>query len=309
MILQETSVKTLHIIINPVSGKKNDETEALILEGTKAAGIDSEMFLTEKAGDASRFAKAAIEKGVDAVAVCGGDGTVLEVASALMGSDVPLFIIPGGSANVLATELGIPKDIKEACALLKGELEIKFIDAGRFNDGYFLCRAALGLEADIVKGADRETKNKVGCLAYFVSAFAAVKKMRRAVYHITIDGKEYKTKGLTCIVTNAGNVGFSKVSMDKNIDISDGLLDVLVARKANWSMMKHVLATLVKGERPYNWDLVTHWQGKEISVISRPKQRIECDGEISNSPSFKASILPGAVKLLVPKVQGELSKS
>jgi len=92
----------------------------------KEAGITWEASVTHKPGDATLFAQAAVKEGVDALAVYGGDGTLMEAISGLMGSEVPLIILPGGSANVMANELRIPSDLKEACMLPSiGPLETK----------------------------------------------------------------------------------------------------------------------------------------------------------------------------------------
>jgi diacylglycerol kinase (ATP) len=213
--------------------------------------------------------------------VYGGDGTLMEAISGLIGSEIPLVILPGGSANVAATELGIPKDLKEACTLLcHGPLETKTIDVGQFDTRYFITGISLGFGADLVKGADRKTKNKIGILAYFLSAAAALKITKKVVYHLKIDGQEYKLKGLTCIIANAGNLGFTKISLDKHIDVSDGFLDVVVLRKVNFSLLKLIVVTLLKRERPHNLELVQHWHGKDISVSSTPQQTVQCDGEV-----------------------------
>jgi len=107
-----------------------------------------------------------------------------------------------------------------------------------------------------------------------------------------IDGKQHEVQGLTCIITNTGNLGFSNISYDKHIDVSDGWLDVLVLRKANLSLFKHFATTLIKRERPVNLELVEHWQGKEISVSSTPKQTIQCDGEILKEMPLQIQVIP-----------------
>jgi diacylglycerol kinase family enzyme len=89
--------------------------------------------------------------------------------------------------------------------------------------------------------------------------------------------------------------------LDKHIDVSDGLLDVLVVRKANFNLLKHIAVTLLKHERPHNLELVQHWQGKEISVSSIPKQTVQCDGEVLEKMPLHIKIIPGAIKVLVPK--------
>jgi diacylglycerol kinase (ATP) len=294
-------IENIRIIINPAAGK-DESMLPTINASMKEAGIKWHASITHEAGDAIRFAEAAVKEGMDALAVYGGDGTLMEAASGLIGSEIPLIILPGGSANVMAMELGIPTDLKEACALVS---QIPFttqaIDVGQFGKRYFITGISFGFGADLVKGADRESKNKFGILSYFRSAAAAFMKARKAVYHLNIDGHEHNVRGLTCIVANTGNIGFSSISFDKHIDVCDGFLDVVVLRKANLSLLKHVVVTLIKRERPDNLELVEHWQGKDISVSSSPKQTVQCDGEVLEKSSLHINVIPGAINVLVPK--------
>lgn len=298
----EKKIKYIHIIINPAAGI-GESILPVINASMKEASIKWEALITHQAGDATLFAKAAVKEGVDALAVYGGDGTLAEAVSGLIGSEIPLVILPGGSANVMANELGIPAGLKEACALLgHGPLETKAIDVGQFDKRYFIVGLGIGFSADLVKGAGREAKNRIGILAYFWSAAGALKKLKLAHYHIKIDKKEYEVKGLTCIVTNTGNLGFTKISLDKHIDVSDGLLDIVVVRKANLGLLNLLAITLIKQERPDNFELVGHWQGKEISISATPKhQVVQCDGEMIETIPLHIKVIPGAIKVLVPK--------
>jgi diacylglycerol kinase (ATP) len=300
----EKKIKKIRIIINPAAGTGGSILPVINLS-MKEAGIKWEASITNQAGEAIKFAKAAVKEGIDALAVYGGDGTLMEAINGLMGSKIPLAILPGGSANVVARELGIPKDLKAACALISQvPLTTKTIDVGQFGNRYFILGVALGFGADMIKGADRETKNRIGIFAYFLSAAAALKKTKKAVYHLKIDGQEHEVQGLTCIVANAGNLGFSNISYDKHIDVSDGFLDVVVVRKANLSLFKLLAVTLLKRERPDNLELVEHWQGKDISVSSSPRQTVQCDGEVLKEAPLHIKIIPGAIKVLVPKKEG-----
>ena len=94
--------------------------------------------------------------------------------------------------------------------------------------------------------------------------------------------------------------------MDKHINISDGFLDVVILRIANLNLLKHIAVTLFKGERPHNLELVQHWQGKEISVSTTPKQTVQCDGEVLEKMPLHIKIIPGAIKVLVPKVMSNV---
>lgn len=294
-------MKNIHIIINPAAGI-GESILPIINTSMKEVGIKWEASITHKAGDATQLAKAAVKEGIDALAVYGGDGTLTEAISGMIGSEIPLLILPGGSANVMATELGIPKGLKEACMLLgHGQLETKLIDVGQFDKRYFIAGISLGFESDVVKGANRQTKNKIGIFAYLLSAAAALKITKKAAYHLKIDGQNHKVRGLTCIIANTGNLGFSNISFDKHIDVSDGLLDVVIVRKANLSLLKLIVITLFKRERPDNLELVKHWQGKDISVSASPKQTVQCDGEILEKMPLHIKVIPSAIKVLVPK--------
>jgi diacylglycerol kinase (ATP) len=294
-------IRKIRIIINPAAGR-DESMLPTINASMKEAGIKWHASITHDAGDAIRFARYAVKEGMDALAVYGGDGTLMEAVSGLIGSDIPLIILPGGSANVLATELGIPTDLKQACALLsQSPLTMKAIDVGKFDNRYFITGISIGFGADLVKGADRESKNRMGILSYLLSAAAAFKKTKRAVYRLRIDGLEHKVRGLTCIVANTGNIGFSNISLDKHIDVSDGRLDVVVVRKANFSLLKLMAVTLLKHERPENLKLVEHWQGEDISISSSPRQTVQCDGEVLEQSSFHIKVIPGAINVLVPK--------
>src|SRR5919206_1575033 len=200
--------KRVQVIINPTAGQ--DQPILGVLNRVfQAAGVGWDVSIPNKAGDARRFARAAVESGVDVVAAYGGDGTVMEVASGLIGSSVPLAIFPGGTANVLSLELGISSDLAEAGALVcEEECAVTPIDMGQLGDDrYFILRVGTGLEADMVEGADRDLKNRLGTLAYALSALQAIQNPTLSRYRLTIDGQRLESEGIACIICNSGNLG------------------------------------------------------------------------------------------------------
>lgn len=178
-------------------------------------------------------------------------------------------------------------------------LQTRCVDVAEFDKRHFILRIGLGFEADMIKGADRRSKNMFGRLAYVFSAAAAFKKLQEADYDLKIDGKAYHTKGFTCIVANSGSVGFSDLSLDKHIDVSDGLLDVIVVRKVNIGLFGHILAAILRHERADNVELVQHWQGKRIRVSSNPPQVLQCDGEIMKDVYLDVKVIPDAARIIV----------
>jgi diacylglycerol kinase (ATP) len=291
--------RLIHVIINPVAGKGQPVLKVLNA-AMQVAGVAWEVFVTKAAGDCHNFVKQAVEAGVDQVIVYGGDGTIMEAASALMGTDIPLAIIPGGTGNVMSAELRIPLDLVEACALaVDPEANLRAIDLGRIGEKYtFMLRAGVGLEAAMVAGADRELKDRVGSLAYAISGLQALSDPPIARYRLELDGEETLVEGLTCIVANSGNVGVPGMYLAPNIDVSDGLLDVIVVRSIDLPALASLLASVVGGlENP---EKLAHWQAKEITLTSDPVQKVQVDGEILCETPFTVRVVPQAVKMIVP---------
>ncbi len=287
--------RLVHIIVNPAAGQ--DQAFLQLFNKTfKDAEVEWELLITKKAGDAGRFAREAVDKGADIVAAFGGDGTVGEVGSSLYGTDVPLGIIPGGTANVMSVELGIPNDLTGALNLLCGSGVARPIDMGKIGERLFMLRAAIGYTAEMTKGADREEKNRLGNLAYILSALRALPNARSVPYKLTLDGNVVEAEGAVCIVANSGSLGLPGWSLTRKIDVSDGLLDVLIVQSVDLNALLSVAASAIGVSEP-----LQHWQVREVTVETDPPQTVECDGEIIESTPLTASILPQAVRVMVPE--------
>jgi YegS/Rv2252/BmrU family lipid kinase len=299
---ESRSLKKLQVIINPAAGVGRPILQALNT-GLRDTGIDWDVSITHKAGDAERLAKKALLDGADIVGVHGGDGSVMEVASALRGTSTPLAIFPGGTANVMSVELGIPSaDIAESIDFIaKGSYTTRRIDMGRVNDRLFLLRIGIGLEADMMKSADQEIKNRFGILAYAFSALNEMRSLIPTLYRVRVDGDLREIEGISCMIANSGNVAIGGLTLSKKIDISDGALDVVIFRRADLAAMITVSAAVVSPTaEATDSPQVVHYQGREIVVEADPPQTISIDGEVIEPVTLTASVLPGAVNVIVP---------
>ena len=298
--------RRIQVIINPAAGQ--DEPILMTFNSVfQAAGVDWDVSITKQAGDARRLAQQAVAAGVDVVGVYGGDGTVKEAASGVMGSPVPLAIFPGGTGNVMSVELGIPDDLAGACALpcalpCGDDIAIRAVDMGQVGDEYFLLRLGIGLEAAMVEGADREMKARMGNLAYILSAFQALREPQIARYNLTLDGRQVESEGITCIIANSGNVGVAGLSLVSTIRVDDGLLDVIVIRKADLSSLLALAASVVRGDEAA--EPLQHWRAREVAVATDPPQTVQADGEILGRTPVRAKIIPQAVRIIVPEGLG-----
>ena len=299
------SPKKLQVIINPAAGVGRPILQALN-SGLKNTEIEWDVSITHKPGDAERLAKQAIEDGADIVGVHGGDGSVMEVASALRGTSTPLAIFPGGTANVMSVELGIPTDIEASIDFIaKGNYTTRLIDMGRVNDRLFLLRIGIGLEADMMKSADQEIKNRFGMLAYAFSAINEMRNLTPTIYRIWVDGELHESEGISCMIANSGNVAIGGLTLSRKIDISDGALDVVVFRRADLASMITVSAAVMSpNAEATDSPQLEHYQGREIVVEADPPQTISIDGEVIEPVTLTATILPGAVNVVVPAPLG-----
>ena len=129
--------------------------------------------------------------GVDVVAAYGGDGTVMEVVNGLIGSDVPLGILPGGTGDILSVELQIPQTLEESAKLVgAADPRIRSLDVGKCGDRHFLLRLSTGLSARQIGMATREMRDQYGKLAYLIAALRALPSAKPARFHFTLDGQE-----------------------------------------------------------------------------------------------------------------------
>ena len=223
-------VKKVHVVINPASGQPQPILNQ-INDVFYPAGVEWSVSITLKSGDATRFAKQAIAEGADVVCSYGGDGTVMEVAQAVQGGDIPMAILPGGTANLMSVELGIPKDLTKAAQIVVDpDSVVRHVDMGQVGE-IFMLRVGIGFAGEKVKMADREMKDKWGILAYSIAGLKALKTVPVAKYRITVDGEEYETDGKTCEIDNAGNIGVQGMTPAKNISVTDGMMDVFVVAR------------------------------------------------------------------------------
>jgi len=162
-------VKVL-VILNPAAGKRDHESVREALTRCFAASrIEYEIYETRKAEKPGEVVRARLRDGFDLVVAAGGDGTVSDVIDGLVGSPAPLGIIPIGTGNLIARELGIPEDIDEAVSIVASAPHSRKIDAMKIDGRVFALNVSVGISASVIGGTSRKSKNRFGRLAYFVT--------------------------------------------------------------------------------------------------------------------------------------------
>jgi YegS/Rv2252/BmrU family lipid kinase len=290
--------KRIHVVINPAAGQPEPILH-ILNDSFRPAGAKWDVSITHEYGDATRQARQAAESGVDIVVAYGGDGTVMEVVNGLVGTEVPLGILPGGTGNVLSIELDIPQTSEEAARLLVSEEgEIRQVDLGQCGENYFLLRVAVGYDAERINLTTRELRDRFGRFAYFVAGLQAIPESRAVRYLVTLDGEQLEVEGFTCLVENAGNMGIKGMSLSSEVSISDGLLDVFVVRDFDFKSLTSAAASII--DSPLDPESFRHWQAREITVATDPPQAVVGDGESWGETPIEVKILPSVVRVIAP---------
>lgn len=294
--------KNIHVLINPASGQPEPVLHTLN-QVFQPEGIYWDNSITHEAGDAARLAAEAVDRGVDLVAVYGGDGTVMEAANGLIGSEVPMLVLPGGTGNIFSTELGIPQELRVAAELVVSpNSRRRMIDVGKCRERFFLLRVGVGFVAEQVHLTSRELRDRYGKLAYFIAAIQALPTLKSALYHFEVDGEQIEYEGAMCMVENAGNIGLPGTSLVPDTRIDDGLLDLVVLRGVDIQTALSALTSITGGDPQF--EHLAHLQGRQFTIHSDPPQKVIIDGEPHGETPCSIQVHPSALAALVPADAG-----
>lgn len=299
----------VHVVINPASGR--DEPILNTLNDVfHAGGVDWDVSITKKYGDARVQAQAAIEAGYDLVAGYGGDGTQHEIANAVVwasrhaGRTVTMGVLPGGTGNGFARELGIPGKLRPAVELLCASRNTRAIDVGHIvsigkavaGDRYFVQRCYIGIEPE--EQTSRAMKDKYGVFAYAVSAVQRRKgKDGRHTYEVAVDDDTGSVEGSKVYLVNSGMMG-TGLRITHTYAIDDGRLDCFVVDSASLDTIRAATARFAgvhtaAAQRHFR-------QASHITIDVDPDQPVWTDGEYIGRTPLVVDVLPGALTIAVP---------
>jgi len=270
----------------------------LILDSLRGLGYDVDERETQGVGDAKRLALEAVEMGHDLVCVIGGDGTVNETINGLAGAEVPLAIVPTGTVNVLAMELGIPLEPPDAVKLLEVGT-MSWIDLGLAGDRYFGLMAGVGMDAAVVASLNPIMKKAFKEAAFAVQGFANYLTKEEPLIRVTT--AERTVEGYFAVFGNSSNYG-GGFGITPLADMRDGLLDVCVLKDKSflstiwyWTaalINAHITHPKVEYFRTEKAEIVTVEEGKEVLV--------QTDGEVAGKLPLTCRVVPHSLRVVVP---------
>jgi YegS/Rv2252/BmrU family lipid kinase len=294
-------IRRVLLIANPAS-RRGRKLAAQATRAFARANVHCDIVHTEYPGHASEIA-ASRHKGYDAVFSLGGDGTAMEVASAMADSGLFVAALPGGTGNLLARALGTPLRIDRAVhALVHGKE--RRIDLGRLSNGqHFAVAAGIGIDVSMVQQTPKWMKRRFGVVAYAVmGSIAAVKTlMRRQLIRatVTVDGVSQTRDVTSVLVANFGGLLNDRITLGPAIQSDDGLLDVCLFAPRSLFDGIAVMWRLLRrdfSEHP----AMSYRKGSSIRIEADPPVEAQADGELIGLTPLEITVAPLTVRLLVP---------
>jgi YegS/Rv2252/BmrU family lipid kinase len=296
------------VVFNPVgAGEHAEQRKRELVQALEAAGAGEVLLEETTPEDPGRGpAERAIKERADLVLVAGGDGTVMACVSALAGSQTPLAVLPLGTGNLLATNLGLPTELAEAVEVaLHGRR--RRVDVGALDDDRFVVMSGIGFDAAMLRDADPSMKSRLGALAYVLSGLRQLRR-RSTDYRIALDDSpSFHRLAQGVLVGNLGRLQ-GGLEVLPGAEPDDGVLDVgvlLTRSLLDWLRLAgRVLAR--RGRDGANGPPLELFRAKRVEIDCSRPQPIERDGDTAPPRHHLAvRVLPSALTLCVPAPDGD----
>jgi YegS/Rv2252/BmrU family lipid kinase len=290
-------VRRAAVVIHPAKHDDIDGFRATVSKAMADCGWAEPLWLETRPDDTGeRLAREAVRSGVDLVLASGGDGTITACAGGIAGTRVPLGVLPCGTGNLLARNLGLPLSLDEALAVaLTGSN--RRLDVGTVNGRPFLVMAGIGFDAEMLDGADERLKCRVGWAAYVLSALRHLRD-RPVRMALRADGGPPQRRWASGVIV--GNVG----SLQGNVRLlpdaapDDGVLNVAVLAASGWTGWLRLAADVLLRRKTGR---VAHLTCRELTIQASRARPWEVDGEVAGTTrQLRITLEPGSLLVRVP---------
>lgn len=302
----------LKIILNPSSGRETARSNienVLSYLAMKGSIERADINYTAKRFDAMNFAIDTNPEEYDMLIAAGGDGTINEVVTGIMRSeiDIPIAIYNSGTVNDFATINHLPSSPADFARMLE-DPEFVRVDCGKAGDSYFMNVLAGGSFADVVYNVQPDLKTALGPVAYWISAMKDIPSLNSS-QHITIhNGDEtIETDAVMFFVSNTSSVGGFRNLMSR-ADVTDGMLDVMVLKKMERTEIMPLFGKIIVGDH-INSDKVIYFQATDFSIEAPEAEStitLDLDGEKGPSLPIRISCVPRAINLVTPRKENQI---
>lgn len=230
------------------------------------------------------------------ILIAGGDGTIDTVVNAMKSKEIelPIAVLPVGTANDFAKFLGMTNNIKDNVEQILNSEPVK-VDLGHVNDKYFVNVLSTGLFTDVSQKTDTTLKNTLGKLAYYIKGIEQLPNFRSLNVKITADGKVYDSPMYLMLVFNGQTAGGFKIALDAKVD--DGLFDILILKSCHIPEFIHVFLKFMMGEHTDD-PRVEYIKAKELLIETTEDIVTDIDGEKGPDFPLRVSCIKGGIEVL-----------
>ena len=294
--------RTACLIFNPIAGQGDSEQDLETIKSYLEPEFTLDVQLTTKEISGGELARQAVKDGAEIIIASGGDGTVSAVAEASIAKDVVLGIIARGTANAFANALGIPINIEAACENILAGITKK-VDAALCNDKPMILLAGVGFEADTVEDADRESKDRLGMLAYVLSGLKQLKEFTQFTAEIETPDKIITVETSAVTIANAAPASSVLAQGTAGVIFDDGLLDITILspQTAAGAIATSIqLLQSAANDETLERQGVGYLRSEWVKVTTDPPQKVVLDGEIIGTTPIEIKCIPGGLTVFAP---------
>jgi len=290
-------------IVIIVHGERAGQPELRhVVDWVREKGHRVRVHVTFEAGDAARFANAAAEEQVDAIVAAGGDGTVNEVVNGLGETSVPLGILPVGTANDFAKQIGVPADMDHAMDVILRRRPVT-IDTAQLNDRRFINVSSGGAGAEVTAETPAASKRMLGKMAYAVSGMRKLRELEP--HHAVFSGPGFRHEcDFLIFAVGNGRITGGGTMLTPRARVNDGLLDLCIVEAMPTAELAGLVLRLRTGEH-LDHEKVRYVQLPRITVEATHPVAVNVDGEPQELTTFSYRCRPGDLRIFLPHLPGE----
>jgi YegS/Rv2252/BmrU family lipid kinase len=281
------------IILNPAAHSERAQRKRAEVE---ALATDCSFCATTGTGDAELMTRRAVKEGFEKIVAAGGDGTVNEVVNGLAGTNARLGVLPIGTMNVFATELGLPVNDLERCWNIIESDSTRDVDLAKANQKFFVQLAGVGLDAQVVKETSLQLKRNFGPLSYLISAAQIA---ARQPPRLSIQSDETPVKEGSFVLIGNGRLYGGPFPFFKHALMDDGLLDVIVFKSLGYLEIIKYLQDVVFSD-DIRVPEIEYFQTRRIRIESGQSVPVELDGELVGNCPVEFTLQERALRVLAP---------
>ena len=301
------AAQTVFVVLNPASGHIGDVENVRTLLETELAAHVAALTVYETTGeeDVAVVTRAAVNDGATLVIAAGGDGTVAAVVNGLIGSSVPIAILPVGTGNILARAIGIPGAIGSALSVIAGPHDVISLDAMKVGDTYFGLNVSTGISSRSMKDTLPDNKKRFGVVAYAWTILGHIIGLRPDRFLLTVDGRPIALNATEILVSNGTITEHPPFTLGPRETFADGRIEVYVVdARSTFEYIRLFFRTLFRMRK--NDGRLRHYTVTESVRIAsrRGRHPVQGDGEVFGTTPVEATVVPNAVSVVVPRVDG-----